>query len=244
MCGQFVLDRTTTELASLFDVDRLFEVDTLWDTDRQGEGLPERPAPFVPTQAISIILDSLPRATDDDPYPEPLRRMEAARWGLVPGSSKDPNAKPTLATARSEGITSQPSFQAAVIKRRAVVPASGYVEWKSVAGGRVPYLVSLPGEELLVFAALFEWWRNPAASEGAADRWLLSSAILTRPSSGPVAGLSERMPLLLDADLVEGWLDPGEEGTQEFVDELVAAAHPVAERIRLVELGEETVVRD
>jgi putative SOS response-associated peptidase YedK len=104
---------------------------------------------------------------------------------------------------------------------------------------KVPHYVSLPGDELLVFAGLYEWWRNPAAAEGALDRWLLSATILTRASSGNLASLHERMPVFLDADMVEGWLDPQEEGSQELVDEIAAGALDVAERIRFHAVGAE-----
>ena len=107
-----------------------------------------------------------------------------------------------------------------------------------VDSARVPHYVSLPGDELLVLAGLFEWWRNPTAAEASPDRWLLSATILTRSSAGNLAGLHERMPVFLDADMVEGWLDPQEEGSQELVDEIAAGALEVAERIEFHEVGE------
>jgi putative SOS response-associated peptidase YedK len=231
MCGRFGLDRGTTDLVALFDVDTF------------GDELPAPSSNISPTQSISIVLDSLPRASEDEPFPEPLRRLEAARWGLVPGFATDPNALPTLFNARSEEVASTPSFANAVRTRRAVVPASGYYEWRVVDGTRVPYYVSLPGDELLVFAGLFEWWRNPGATEGASDRWLLSTTILTRSSAGGLASICDRMPVFLDADMVEGWLDPQEEGSQELVDEIAAGALDVVERIEFHELSPD-VVRD
>jgi putative SOS response-associated peptidase YedK len=227
MCGRFVLDRRTADLVALFDV------------DTNGDVLPEPSWNIAPTQSISIVLDSLPRTTEAEPYPEPLRRLESARWGLVPGFATDPNAGAPLINARSEDAASKPSFANAVATRRAVIPASGYYEWRIVDGAKVPHYVSLPGDELLVFAGLYEWWRNPAAAEGALDRWLLSATILTRASSGNLASLHERMPVFLDADMVEGWLDPQEEGSQELVDEIAAGALDVAERIRFHAVGAE-----
>jgi putative SOS response-associated peptidase YedK len=219
MCGRFVLDRRTTDLVSLFDVDTF------------GDVLPEPSWNIAPAQSVRIVLDSLPRATEDEPYPEPLRRLESARWGLVPGFAASPAAGPPLFNARSEDVATKPSFANAVKSRRAVIPASGYYEWAVDGADKTPNYVSLGGDELLVFAGLFEWWRNPAALEGAPDRWLLSATILTCASTGALAGLHDRMPVFLDADLVEGWLDPQDEGSQELVDEVVAGAAEVAERI-------------
>jgi putative SOS response-associated peptidase YedK len=225
MCGRFVLDRRTTDLVTLFDVDTF------------GDVLPEPSWNIAPTQSIRIVLDSLPRATGDEPYPEPLRRLESARWGLVPGPSAGPTAGPPLFNARSEDVATKAAFENAVKSRRAVVPASGYYEWAVEGTEKTPNYVSLAGDELLVFAGLFEWWRNPAAPEGARDRWLLSATILTRASTGPLAGLHDRMPVFLDADLVEEWLDPQEEGSQELVDEVVAGAAEVAERVEFHEVN-------
>jgi len=225
VCGRFVLDRNADELVSLFDVDTV------------GAALPGPSWNIAPTQTISIVLDALPRATEDEPYPEPIRRLEAARWGLVPGWAKDPKAGPPLFNARSEDVASKPSFSDPVARRRAVVPASGYFEWTVTDGVKIPQYISLPGDELLVFAGLYEWWRNPAATEGADDRWLLSATILTRSSRGALASIHDRMPVFLDSDLVEGWLDPQETGTQDLVDEVVAAGAEVAERVGFHEVG-------
>jgi putative SOS response-associated peptidase YedK len=225
MCGRFVLDRKTTDLVNLFDVDRV------------GDEQPAVSWNIAPTQPISIVLDSLPKATEEEPYPEPLRRLESARWGLVPGWAKDPKAGPPLFNARSEDVADKASFKNAVAKRRAVIPASGYYEWRVVDGTKIPHYISLPGDELLVFAGLYEWWRNPTAPDDAPDKWLLSASILTRASSGPLAHIHDRMPVFLDSDLVEGWLDPQEVGSQELVDELVFAGAEVAERIEFHEVG-------
>jgi putative SOS response-associated peptidase YedK len=181
----------------------------------------------------------LPKATSDQDFPEPVRRLEAARWGLVPGFAKSPQDGPPLFNARSEDISEKATFQNAVKTRRAVVPATGYYEWQAVDGVKTPRFIALPGDELLLFAGLYEWWRNPAAADGATDKWLLSATILTRPSAASLAEIHDRMPVFLDADLVEGWLDPQEEGTQELVDEVVAGAGEVAERAEFHEVGAE-----
>jgi putative SOS response-associated peptidase YedK len=225
MCGRFVLDRKVTDLVELFDVDVV------------GQTMPEPSWNIAPTRQISIVLDSLPRATSDNDFPEPVRRLESARWGLVPGWAKEVNASPPLFNARSEDVADKSHFSNAVKKRRAVIPASGYYEWQVVDGVKVPQYISLPGDELLLFAGLYEWWRNPVAADGAPDKWLLSSTILTRSATGSLAQIHDRMPVFLEQDLVEEWLDPQEEGSQELVDYLVAGAAEVETRIRPREVG-------
>jgi putative SOS response-associated peptidase YedK len=229
MCGRFVLNRKTSDLTGLFDVDTV------------GEGLPGPSWNIAPTQSISIVLDSLPRASQDEPYPEPIRRLESARWGLVPQFATDPKTGPPLFNARSEEVAEKPSFRNAVRTRRAVVPASGYYEWRVVDGAKVPFYVSLPGEELMLFAGLYEWWRNPAIANGAPGAWLLSATVITRAASGPLVDLHDRMPVFLDAYLLEEWLDPQHSDDdpvgKELVDEIVAGGAEVAERVGFHEVS-------
>ncbi len=121
--------------------------------------------------------------------------------------------------------------------RRAVVPASGYYEWRVVDGAKTPFYLSLPGDELMLFAGLYEWWRNPAAAADDPGRWLLSASFLTRESTGALRGVHDRMPVFLDSDLVEEWLDPQSEGTQELVDQVAAGGAEVAQRVEFHEVG-------
>jgi putative SOS response-associated peptidase YedK len=225
MCGRFVLDRKVAELVSLFEVDII------------GDHLPEPSWNIAPTSTISVVIDSMPRATAPDDFPEPVRRIEAARWGLVPAGSGGPASGPPLFNARSEDVATKPSFAAAVAKRRAVVPASGYYEWREIEGTKRPFYVSLPGDELMLFAGLYEWWRtaNPKSAEDA--KWLLSATILTRSSTGPLTELHDRAPVLLDADLVEEWLDPAEDGSQDLVDYVASAAVSTADRVTFHEVA-------
>lgn len=214
------MDRKTSDLVALFEV------------DVTGAILPEPSWNIAPTQQVRVVIDSLPKGEE---VVEPVRRLESARWGLVPGFAKDPSGPP-LFNARSETVAEKPAFEVALRSRRAVVPASGYYEWVDVNGTKVPHYVSLPGDELFLFAGLYEWWRNPAATTPA-ERWLLSTTILTRPSYGPLAEIHERMPVFLDADLVEEWLDPLSEGDAELVGLAVDNAEDVAERAEHYEVG-------
>ena len=97
-------------------------------------------------------------------------------------------------------------------KRRAIIPATGYYEWQTIVGVKTPHFIHLPEGQLLVFAGLYEWWRDPAAADDFADKWLLSTSILTRASTGALAGIHDRMPVFLSPELVDEWLDPHSEG--------------------------------
>jgi putative SOS response-associated peptidase YedK len=220
MCGRFVLDRKTSDLVALFDI------------DVEGAILPGPSWNIAPTQQVRVVIDSLPKGTDEG---EPVRRLESARWGLVPGFATEISGPP-LFNARSETVTQKPAFQSAVVSRRLVVPASGYYEWRDVDGVKTPHFISLPDEELLLFAGLYEWWRNPTPTSPA-DQWLLSTTILTRTSTGPLSTIHDRMPVFLDAELASEWLDPHAEGSIELVELVADAAEDVAEQAEYREVS-------
>lgn len=207
----------------------------LFDVDLPAENLPAPSWNIAPTDPVSIILDSIPKG--EDAAEEPVRRMESARWGLVPGWAKDPKVGVTAFNARIESAAGKAHFTTAVKKRRAIIPATGYYEWHTVDGVKTPYFIHLPEGELLVFAGLYEWWRNPAAADDSPDKWLLSTSILTRESTAELASIHDRMPVFLAPELLEEWLDPHSEGTEELLEEVSAGGADQAERAEFYEVG-------
>lgn len=183
------------------------ELVALFDIDVAGE-VPEASWNVAPTDRVPIVVEPSPR--DDAP---PARRLESAMWGLVPSWAKDPTGAARAINARSETVASKPTFQTAVARRRALVPADGWYEWRKPE--RTPFYVHGAG---LAFAGIYEWWRD---GDGP---WLLSTSILTAPSVGALADLHERMPVVLPRELWDAWLDPDTVGDQELVDDAVASA--------------------
>jgi putative SOS response-associated peptidase YedK len=202
---------------------------SLFDVDLVGDDLPAASWNIAPTSRVSVVIDTIPKGAD--PESEPVRRLEAARWGLVPPWAKDLSVGVTAFNARIETAASKPMFSAAVKKRRAVVPANGYYEWSTVEGVKTPHFIHLPNDELLVFAGLYEWWRNPEAADDAPDKWLLSTTILTRAATGDLAQIHDRMPVFLDPAFIDEWLDPSTEGGEELLDEVSAVGEEVAKTV-------------
>lgn len=223
MCGRFVVAGPASGLIGLFDV------------DLPAAGLPDPSWNIAPGARVPIIIDTMPKGSEPDA--EPVRRLEAARWGLVPPWAKDVAIGATAFIAHIESADEDPHFANAVTKRRGVVPATGYYEWRLVDGVKVPHFIHLPGNETLVFAALYEWWRNPAAADESPDKWLLSAAILTRAATGSLAGIHDRMPVFLDPSLVDEWLDPSSAGSAELLDEVAAGAAGLAESLEFHAVG-------
>lgn len=216
------MSRASSDLVALFDV------------DVTGDTLPEPSWNIAPSQTVSLLVDAAPRG--DDAGGPPIRRLAAARWGLIPSwSDGDLRGAPTF-NARIETAAEKPSFRDAVVSRRAVVPATGYYEWVAGAEGtKTPMLVQLPDDEVMLFAALYEWWRNPRVAPDDPARWVLSTAILTRSSAGPLADLHERMPVFIGAELMEEWLDPETEGDDDLLQGISGESLQHAERVSFAE---------
>jgi putative SOS response-associated peptidase YedK len=183
MCGRFVVAGAAVDLVEMFDIDLV---------------APHQPGPsfnVAPTDRVSIILDTIGKnAAIDDP---PVRRLESARWGLVPIWSKDLSKGASAINARIETAAEKSTFATAVKKRRAIVPATGYYEWALTEGVKRPHFIHMPDGQPMVFAALYEWWRDPAETEDSNNKWLLSTSILTRDATGRLAGIHDRMPVFL-----------------------------------------------
>lgn len=123
------------------------------------------------------------------------------RWGLVPTWAKDTKIASKLINARAETVVEKPSFRTAFKKRRCLVPASGYFEWKGEAGHKQPYFIHDPAGDLLMFADLWEGWKEPEAAE-----WLHTFTIITG-EPGKVSGdIHDRQPVILPPDLWEVWM--------------------------------------
>lgn len=217
MCGRFVVAGAASDLVEMFDI------------DRTADDMPPPSFNVAPTDRVPVVLDTIPKGADpDDP---PLRRLEAARWGLVPPWAKDLKVGVTAFNARIESARDKPHFSNAVKKRRAIVPATGYYEWKTVDDVKTPHFIHLPGAELFIFAGLYEWWRNPAAADDAPDKWLLSTSILTRDATGELAAIHDRMPVFLSPELLDEWLDPHTEGDEDLLAEISHGGVEMAERV-------------
>lgn len=209
MCGRFVVADPGSELVGVLGV------------DVEADDLPEPSYNIAPTGRAAIVIDS----AKTDP---PTRRLESARWGLVPAWAKDPKIGARAFNARAEELEDKPMFRVPLEKRRAVVPASGYYEWKTVDGVKVPHYIHPADGAPLFLAGLYEWWRDKTKGDDDPERWLLSFTILTRDSIGNLGSIHDRMPLFLDPDHADAWLDPTTGNVRDVLDAAVDAAPALA----------------
>jgi len=213
MCGRFVLDTSPNEIAELLDL--------------------SEPPPFVrrfniaPTDEVLTVRIS--RRTGE-------RAVAFMRWGLVPFWADDPSIASRLINARSETAATRRAFKTPFERRRCVVPASGFYEWKKLdAGGKQPYYIHRRDGGLMTFAGLWDVWRTRET-----DERIESCTILTTQPSALVAQLHDRMPAILDPHDFNTWLDP--ETTDRDVlramlrpaPEGALSIHPVSRRVNRV----------
>ena len=152
---------------------------------------------IAPTQKAPVILEG----------PDGGRRMGLMRWGLVPFWADSPSIGNRLINARSETAASKPAFRDAWRRRRCVVPADGFYEWRKPGpdagadGGKTPFWIHRADGRPLAMAGLWERWRDPASEEE-----LHTFTILTRDATPWMVPLHARMPAVLEGELIGAWL--------------------------------------
>ena len=146
----------------------------------------------APTQPIPIVRMA-----------EGRRQFALVRWGLIPPWVKDPRAFSLLINARGESVNEKPAFRNAMKRRRCLVPADGFYEWKRAGDRKQPYFVRLKSGAPMVFAGLWESWLGPNGEE------METAAIVTTAASRSIAHIHDRMPVVVPPEAFDFWLDPG-----------------------------------
>lgn len=198
-------------------------------------GFTERPnlAPrwnIAPTQEIPVIRAG---GEGEDPGPH----LILMRWGLVPFWAKDAAIGSRMINARAETLAVKPAFRDALKRRRAIVPADGFYEWRSDAGRKMPLYIRRRDGRPMAFAGLWESWRG--TKEAPLAEPMLTATIVTTEANAPLRTLHDRMPAVLDEDDRLGWIDP-DTPTAEALRLLRAAPDglleliPVSQRVNSV----------
>lgn len=175
------------------DLARLFEAETFPLTERYN---------IAPTQMVPVLIER----------GDGQRELTSMRWGLVPHWVKDAaDFKLNLFNARSETAAEKPSFRDAMRSGRCLIPASGFYEWRDDGDGKQPYYIYRHDGDVIAFAGLYSAWTK-------GEQPLLSCTILTTKANDDIAALHERMPVILEADEWQRWLDPFERASRAVED--------------------------
>jgi putative SOS response-associated peptidase YedK len=218
MCGRFAMDKKTDDLIQEY-------------VAQGGDFRDWTPSwNIAPTDTIPVLLESAKGDGDE------VRRLEPARWSLVPSYSKELKLKYPTFNARAEGLASKATWRGPLKSHRAIIPATGYYEWKTEGKTKTPHFIHLPGETIGM-AGLYSWWPDHSKNEDDDDFWTLTATILTSDAVDQLIGIHDRNPVPLPRDLWDWWLDPTIVGDQAMVDAAVKAALPVASELEAYEVG-------
>jgi len=187
VCGRYVSASQPDEIARYFDADL---AEALVDAS------PEANFNVAPTSQVFVVL-----ATGE------TRRVDTARWGLVPSWAKDVSIGAKMINARAETLATSNAFKRAFQRKRCIVPADGFYEWQAIAGQKrkQPMFIHRADGDRFAFAGLWELWRNPDAPD---DPPLRTCTIITGQPNEKVAEVHDRMPVMLAPDAWSTWLDP------------------------------------
>jgi len=176
MCGRYALTSAPELLRGLF-------------------GYAERPNfpprfNIAPTQPVAIVRLVNGR-----------REFALVRWGLLPAWLKDPKTVSLMFNARGESANDKPAFRAAMRRRRCLIPADGFYEWRASGNAKQPYFIRRKDGAPFAFAGLWETWSGPNGEE------IDSAAIVTTSANRTLAPLHERMPVIVPEAAFDLWLN-------------------------------------
>ncbi|MDX1499042.1 MAG: SOS response-associated peptidase [Woeseiaceae bacterium] len=214
MCGRFAFYSPAEATARLFDASGSLDVRPRYN--------------IAPTQDIAAI-----RPHEDG------RELVALRWGLVPFWAKDPSIGNRMINARAETVAEKPAFRAAYRRRRCLVPADGFYEWKKERQGKTPWLISRKDGAPFAFAGLWERWTSKETGED-----IESATLITTAANDFMAELHDRMPVILDPGSADRWLAGGDDALDYAIGHMPPLrAWPVDRRVNNARNEGEELIR-
>ncbi len=190
MCGRFAITLPHDAMAQLFEA-------------APANDLPGVPNFNVcPTTQIHVVQGG-----------EGGRRLVSMRWGFLPHWYKSPTDGPLLINARSETIAEKPAFRAACRERRCLIPATGFYEWtKDAEGKRLPWYIRHADGTPIAFAGVWQVWDKGESP-------LVTCAIVTTASNGPVKDIHHRMPVAVASENWGLWLGEAGKGAARLMQD-------------------------
>lgn len=202
MCGRFQLSVKGKQISERFNVEVF---DEMYKPSYNS----------APSQILPVITNSNPR------------QLNLFKWGLIPFWAKDPRIGNKLINTRSETISEKPAFKNALSKRRCLIPANGFFEWRKT--DKTPFRIFLKNDELFAMAGIWETWKD---AEG---KPIHSFSIITTGPNALMAKLHDRMPVILPPDKEAPWLfENNIEKLKELLIPFDAAkmdAYPISSKI-------------
>ncbi len=182
MCGRYTLKATPEVVADEFHFEELSDLKPRYN--------------IAPSQLVACVRVTSGSTT---------REGGMLRWGLIPSWAKDPAIGVKLINARAETVAEKPSFRKSFKQRRCLVLADGFYEWQKEGRVKQPYYIRLKSERPFAFAGLWDHW---ASADG---KTIETCALLTTEPNALMAPIHNRMPVILNPDTYDDWLDPDQQ---------------------------------
>ena len=206
MCGRFTLKTSRARIKEMFRLQRLGEFDHRYN--------------ITPSQPVLAVRQ------------DPSGELEGLllKWGLIPSWAKEPGIGNNLANARADTVATKPAFRSAFKKRRCLVVADGFYEWRAGPGGKTPYYFQMKDQGPFAFAGLWERWEG-------SEEPVESCTLITTEANGMVGQVHDRMPVILGPESFDRWLDPNEQRAEVLQAMLVPlpddwlTTHPVSKLV-------------
>jgi putative SOS response-associated peptidase YedK len=213
MCGRYRLTSRESEIAEYFDITG----DVEWSPRYN----------IAPSQQVAVVRQ---RRSDD----QATREFCQMRWGLIPYWAKDPLGFKTI-NAMSETAAIKPAFREAMKRRRCLIPANGFYEWQKIGRKeKQPYNIGMADDSLFAMAGLWDRWKDPE------NKGIETCTILTTMTNALLADIHDRMPVIIDKENYNLWLDRGVTDPERVADLLqpfdprLMKKYPVSTRVNSV----------
>lgn len=206
MCGRFSLDATLEDLYIALKIRARFNLQPRYN--------------IAPGQPILAFRN----------HPERVaRELVHLRWGLIPSWMKESPATVTMINARVETIDEKPSFRGAYRRRRCLIPATGFYEWRGERPSKQPYNIYIEGVRVFTFAGIWEHWQGPDGSE------VETAAILTAEAAPSIRPIHDRMPVIVPEAHHDAWLRAGISAGDVLDKKMIFSFHPVSRAINNIQ---------
>lgn len=179
MCGRFTLTAGPEEISNRFNVELTFLQNY------------EKTYNIAPSQHVFAIIND-----------GKMNRGGYLRWGLIPPWAKDEKISFKLINARAETVAKKPSFKNAFQKQRCLIIADSFYEWKDIGGKKQPMRIMRKDGQLFAMAGLWEKWRSPSGNA------IYTCTIITTKANLLLKDIHERMPVILNKEDEQIWLNP------------------------------------
>jgi putative SOS response-associated peptidase YedK len=209
MCGRFMLTATVDQLIDRFDIEMFLQ---------EEEYLPSYNV--APSQSVLAVINDGSR-----------NKMGFLRWGLIPPWAKDMSIGYKMINARAETLTDKPSFRNAYQKKRCLIVADSFYEWKRIdSKTKIPMRIKLKSDDLFAMAGLWENWKSPEGKS------VYSCSVITTSPNELVQDIHDRMPVILNPEDEKYWLDPSVTDTTKLNPLLKPLDHALMEAYEVSQL--------